>query len=214
MGDERQEGARDETKVFTIGFNKTGTSSIHALFLEAGLKSQQKWDGWKLDDFQCFCDGSHHKGRFKAYDQKYPGSTFILNTRPIGNWLKSRSKHCYSRKKTWGWPPDRRQYDSWIRNRDEHFQEVMNHFAERPHQLALCNIEKPGWEDFILSLVVTEQNKRKTKQFRNQTPDGMIPAEALSSISEEIEAALKGRGIDEGQLVPKNTPLALFRSHL
>jgi hypothetical protein len=213
MGAERLEGQKG-SKVFTIGFNKTGTSSIHHLFLEAGLKSQHKSGKWDLDDFQCFCDGSHHKGAFKDYDRKYPHSTFILNTRPLGNWLKSRSKHCCSRKKTWGWPPDRAQYAKWIRNRDEHFLDVMNHFAGRPDQLAVCNIERPSWEGFVLSLVGLEQTQGGKKHLRNRTPDEAISAETLSMISKEIEAALKEQGRDGGQLTPQSPHLNLFRSHL
>ena len=201
-------------KVFTIGFNKTGTTSIHAFFMYHGMKSQHD-KHWDFDNYQCFSDGKHHNGLFKSYEQKYPDARFILNTRPLRNWLKSRSKHCYTLNRGWGgWPPNRGKYSEWIERREEHFNDVMNHFAATPNKLAVINIERKGWEELLLSTLWDEPPEVKIRAFNNKIPDDTIPDDVLSEISREIAAVLKEKGMDGGQLVPQNPNLPLFRSHL
>ncbi len=72
-------------KIFCIGFNKMGTTSMHVLFKKLGLKS---WHGYyshipltkpQFKRFQCFSDGDQHP--FEAMDAAFPGSRLILMTR-------------------------------------------------------------------------------------------------------------------------------------
>lgn len=103
-------------KLFVVGHNKTGTSSIHDLFINNGYKSYH----WELgilsqkikqnfssnskllrgiDDAHLYSDITQDDGYFSAYnlfpqlDLQYPGSYFIYNYRNLDEWLISRTKH-------------------------------------------------------------------------------------------------------------------------
>lgn len=114
-------------KIFQIGFNKCGTTSIYKLFknhCHTHLKCVH-WDYGKLareihfntinnkkpilgkyehyDVFTDMEDGDSknlriaHRDHFKVLDQQYPSSRFILNTRPLDEWIASRIKHIKGR---------------------------------------------------------------------------------------------------------------------
>jgi hypothetical protein len=108
---------RKFNKIFQIGFNKCGTTSIHNLFVQCGLKSvhhgkgiiarkicyniinnKKMLDG--VDKYDCYTDieSVHHMQypfitHYKLLDEQYPNSLFILNTRPINKWIESRLKN-------------------------------------------------------------------------------------------------------------------------
>ena len=103
-------------KIFQIGFNKCGTTSLHHLFLESGINSIH-YDEGKLarqiylnynagnallhgyKSYSAFTDMQNTKLNiyahkyYKTFYQQYKGSYFILNTRPKENWIKSRCNH-------------------------------------------------------------------------------------------------------------------------
>ncbi len=139
-------------KVFCIGFNKTGTSSMHQLFVEFGLRS---WHGYYshvpvtdplFAQFQCFSDGDQHD--FARLDRTYPGSRFILTTRRLDDWLTSRIRHIEQRRSIGATGPMREAYEAnpgqavqqWIRQRLDYHQRVAQYFAERPGDLLIINV--------------------------------------------------------------------------
>lgn len=149
-------------KIFVIGFNKTGTCSIHYLFKQVNINSihTDKPIFDFIDKYDAFSDGDHYN--FEKYYEKYPDSLFILNTRPIYNWLVSRYKHAYSiyvketLKKTgkcWCWPISDNKTNGWIRDRENHYKKVFSFFANKPKQLLIINIEKEGFENVILEFI-------------------------------------------------------------
>ena len=100
-------------KIFQIGFNKCGTVSVYHFFENNGLKPIH-WDMGRLADtikrnyesnlpilngyegYDCFTDMENvnnnnyaHLTYYKEFDIQYPNSKFILNLRPIDNWIKS-----------------------------------------------------------------------------------------------------------------------------
>lgn len=105
--------------VFIIGFNKTGTRSLHKFFLDNGFPSihwgegqialamkGNKARGWPILTgfdlkYRVFSDLTHVEDTFycegnkwfRELDRDYPGSYFILNTRPLEAWLLSRERH-------------------------------------------------------------------------------------------------------------------------
>jgi hypothetical protein len=92
---------RNKPKVFCIGFNKTGTTSLHELFELAGLRSRHR-DRWVhyshfpegrkvLEKHDCYSDGEG--ADFIRLHRWFPDARFILNTRSTGSWLRSRVKH-------------------------------------------------------------------------------------------------------------------------
>ena len=71
------------TKVFRIGFNKTGTSSLRAFFSELGLKTCHERTWTTLTDmndpffghYEAFTDGE--QAPFELLDQAFSGSKFF-----------------------------------------------------------------------------------------------------------------------------------------
>lgn len=114
-----KKSCRDKKIIVIIGFNKTGTTSIHRLFQQAGLKSAH-WDEGKLAktmmlnvlegrpvfegydrDFDVFSDMVYRtdsfwfegNSLFRQIAMDYPNARFIYNTRDIDDWVKSRANH-------------------------------------------------------------------------------------------------------------------------
>ena len=102
-----------ESRVFVIGPNKAGTTSLDEHFLSMGLKSchdtcpdkhgdkRARWDRtshekntssplWHLYD--AFSDHGDHAD-YKWLDNAFPGSRFILNTRAMQPWMLSSYDH-------------------------------------------------------------------------------------------------------------------------
>jgi hypothetical protein len=107
-------------RIFQIGFNKCGTTTIHEYLLANGIKSLH-WDKGRLaqhifrnlangdelltgyEDFQAFTDmeflddaGTHHLEAYKLFPYfatQYPDGVFILNTRDREAWIRSRFSH-------------------------------------------------------------------------------------------------------------------------
>jgi hypothetical protein len=105
--------------IFIIGFNKTGTRSLHYFFLKNKFPSIH-WDAGKLahkallnifnnrkifegydDSFRVFSDVMWINNKidfqvnkfFKIMDSDYPNSYFIYNFRDEQKWLNSRINH-------------------------------------------------------------------------------------------------------------------------
>jgi hypothetical protein len=95
-------------KVFCIGFNKTGTVSIHEWLTRAGLDSSHDGTYQKrsrtmdrdelrtyLDAHEAFSDGE--RANVALLRELYPSARFVLNTRSLHSWLESRVKHVFRR---------------------------------------------------------------------------------------------------------------------
>ena len=93
-------------KVFCIGFNKTGTTSLHEWFTLAGLDSCHDATYQKrtrtmepaalrtyLDAHDAFSDGS--RANVPLLLEMYPDARFVLNTRQLQAWLESRVTHVF-----------------------------------------------------------------------------------------------------------------------
>jgi len=85
-------------KVFCIGLNKTGTSSLHRLFGEIGRRAYHgtDWHEWSQADkrwqrYDAFSDG--WPAHFERLLRRYPQAQFILNTRRLDDWVLSRFHH-------------------------------------------------------------------------------------------------------------------------
>lgn len=110
-------------KIFCIGMNKTGTSSLHQAFLKLGLRSihhgpgdysslrehlqkasaidaqirEFKKSGEKLlqeiNDYDAYSDIGLLIHNFHIIDSQYPNSKFIYTQRNTDDWVNSRRKH-------------------------------------------------------------------------------------------------------------------------
>lgn len=97
-------------KVFGIGLNKTGTISLHEALGTLGFRSLH-WGGPEvrrlverardegrplvddLGDHDAYSDIWALSESFALLDEQYPGSRFVLTTRPIDDWIGSRRRH-------------------------------------------------------------------------------------------------------------------------
>ncbi len=104
-------------KIFQIGFNKCGTTTLHNFFKKNGLISLH-WERGKLannikknydnklpllsgyERYNCFTDMENVKIGlyipllyYKELHKQYPDGIFILNTRNVDDWIKSRLNH-------------------------------------------------------------------------------------------------------------------------
>lgn len=97
-------------KIFCIGLNKTGTSSLHRALQDLGFKSQhfggppirkaveraiseEKPLLTYLPEADAYSDIQRLSVNFERLDGEYPGSKFILTTRPVEGWVDSRRRH-------------------------------------------------------------------------------------------------------------------------
>jgi len=160
----RLQFGRPGPKVFCVGFQKTGTTSLqYALSLlgyrVAGVLSASQLDDWDeldgqvyrlLPKFDAFAD---HPWSiyFREFDRMYPGAQFILTTRHPEAWYASVCKH-FGRKQVrlheWiygaGAPVGNKT--SYVETLLSHQDAVRAHFEDRPNDLLEFNISRgDGW---------------------------------------------------------------------
>lgn len=161
-----------EFKIFQIGFNKCGTTTIHNFFSKNGLSSIHFARGnlAKIIHRKIARRQSNLLGRFKGFrvftdmelvspdniiyafyyfkqlDKKYPGSKFILNIRNIRHWIKSRLNHgngSYLKNSMQYFNISKEEVIAkWKQEWYSHLKNVSMHFQNRPNDLLVFNIEK------------------------------------------------------------------------
>lgn len=141
--------SRRREKVFAIGFNKTGTTSLHSLFESIGLSSFHgvKWracdDLMLLRSYDCFSDGIPKDLAF--LDRTFPNSKFILQVRDLDTWIYSRLAHIEREKERNRhkggplWDNTEHSIKHWIKQRNEHHLAVLSFFSDRPSDLLIVN---------------------------------------------------------------------------
>ena len=151
-------------KVFCIGFNKCGTSSLHELFIAHGLKSvhNSSWWYWKdisnFRQYDCFTDGYERYTSelifpdLKNLENMFPDAKFILQTRSLNKWLISRLKHGVSQKTNQrsGAPPlgsTRHIYTNGLKHRKLNNQTIMRWILDRNY-----------WYDYVYNYFKNKNN--------------------------------------------------------
>lgn len=144
---------RRPRKVFCIGFNKTGTTSLHLLFESLGLRSYHglRWhdvtNAEIYSQFDCFSDGFPLSWRSLVLD--YPEARFILNVRDCYSWVLSRLRHIdrakragtYTGGTSWGlWDDTLEAVTSWIQQWHAHHLEVLDAFDDQPERFLVVNM--------------------------------------------------------------------------
>jgi len=156
-------------KIFQIGFNKCGTTSLHNFF-KANMLRSVHWDGGRLaktikhnfetgqdiltgyQQYDCYTDMENatndifaYVSYFKEFDRQYPNSKFILNIRPLDKWIASRLKHgrCTYVKiyeENFEMEADA-VVEMWKADWEKHTQAVIDYFKDRPDDLLIFDIE-------------------------------------------------------------------------
>jgi hypothetical protein len=153
-----------KTKVFGIGFHKTGTTSLAEALSHLGYRVTgpngvdnpniatevyemafdlaNKFDGFQDNPWPIL---------YKELDQKFPGSKFILTLRSSNEWIRSVVNH-FSEKETpmreWiygvGYPKGNENV--YVARYERHNREVMEYFKDRRQQLLVLDITSgEGW---------------------------------------------------------------------
>ena len=159
------------TKIFGLGFSKTGTSSLADALSVLGFKTVHNPTDddtmlallsgnlrcKALEEHDAICDIMFCK-HFRELDRIYPGSAFILTERDKSDWHASCSRHWAARRITTTALQneelvDFQVYGAALYRRDQfddaydaHYTAVIDYFASRPGQLLRMNICKgDGW---------------------------------------------------------------------
>ena len=162
-------------KVFGIGLNKTGTSSLHQALELLGYRSLH-FGGLETYDrmVRAIDEGKPMLSvldpepdaisdvlavtfYFYLADVQYPGSKFILTVREMDDWLDSRRRHVERNQRM----KDAGQYDgefvtvdleAWAMEYQRHEAVVRAYFAQRPADLLCFRPADSDWEplcDFL-----------------------------------------------------------------
>lgn len=158
-------------KIFLIGFNKCGTTTIHHYFAANGIRSVH-WDKGRLarrvfhniacgdallagyENFDAFTDMEYldHQGAchleayklFPYFAAQYPDAVFILNTRNREAWIRSRLRqptYAARARKYHGVASDHALADIWRADWDRHHQRVAAFFSRGTYRFLVCHIE-------------------------------------------------------------------------
>ncbi len=142
-------GLRRHRKVFAIGFNKSGTTSLHALFETLGLVSHHgtRWrnctDLTLLKSYDCFSDDIPVD--LARLDHLFPRAKFILQVRDLDTWVYSRLAHIErgkqnkSYKTHAAWDITEASVKTWITERNAYHRFVLSYFSERREDLLIVN---------------------------------------------------------------------------
>jgi len=155
---------RPQRKVFCVGFQKTGTTSLqYALSLlgyrVAGVFSVKNLDGPAIRDralelatqFDAFADNPWPV-LFRELDAAFPGSKFILTTRDPDKWYKSACTHFSdggSKMREWiyGAGSPEGNSEAYKGRLLRHADEVRAHFADRQEDFIEFDVAQgDGWD--------------------------------------------------------------------
>lgn len=163
-------------KVFAIGFNKTGTTSLDRIFAELGYRSYHG-TAWRdtarrmiFQHYDAFSDGPPDD--FAVLDQRFPGSKFILQVRNLDEWIDSRLEHIkrlpHLRGKGPDWVVSEDAIRTWVSKRNQHHARVLDYFNQRPNDLLVVNyIRDPD----AAARICTFLNRPVSAQKPHSNPD-------------------------------------------
>ncbi len=157
-------------KIFCIGLDKTGTTSLHNALKILGFSSvhfmseqgnikdiiRTNYQKGKnlltgIEHFDAYSDWNRASTNhlYKVLDKQYSGSKFILTTRNLDKWLISREKHVnripglpYYQKLC---PNDtwlNKDKESWTEEFKNHHQDILHYFKDRKEDLLIFNISQ------------------------------------------------------------------------
>jgi len=154
------------TKVFGIGFHKTGTTSLAKALEVLGyrvtgpngvsdpdISVTVRPMAWKIvEEYDAFQDNPWPV-LFREIDERYPGSKFILSSRPSDEWIRSVVRHFGGgstpmREWIYGVGDPLGQESTYVARYEEHNSAVLAHFRSRPEDLLVLPItEGAGWSE-------------------------------------------------------------------
>ncbi len=196
-------GDTGRRKFFVIGHPRTGTTSLHHIFLANNRKSSHTSGRWRSARYDAFADRGNFQP-FQQLDRRYPNSWFILNNRPAFNYIRSIFRHWNSRSRRKGnrmrGRVSERAVEGEILRRNQHFLDVVRYFEQRGN-LLVADIEEPGATEFLCSRLGLED------------PGGVWRNEASSkpsfSLVTTVSRAFENLGITDEKFNPFIIPSLL-----
>lgn len=154
-----------KTRVFGIGFHKTGTTSLAKALSYLGYrvtgpngvnnpniaKDVYEMSFNLANKFDAFQDNPWPI-LYKEFDHRFPGSKFILTVRPVGDWIESVANHFGEdetpmREWIYGIGHPKGNEAVYIERYERHNREVVEHFKNRENDLLILDITGgEGWE--------------------------------------------------------------------
>ena len=165
---------KDVNKIFEIGVQKMGTTSLGRAYEILGLKHmgwnseahnlfvESKHRDYKtlfdiIDQYDAFQDGPWHDCDYRILDGSYPGSKFILPDRDDDSWIRSKEQWMSPAINAGNLDP-KFLNPSWITYRDsvieallarKHYKydRIKEYFVDRPDDLLVIQIcDGEGWQ--------------------------------------------------------------------
>ncbi|MBT8098447.1 MAG: hypothetical protein KJO82_01790 [Gammaproteobacteria bacterium] len=156
-----------KSKVFCIGFHKTGTTSLELALKQLGYRVTGSF-GTKdpgiaakvhemayarVPRFDAFEDNPWPI-LYRELDQRFPGSRFILTRRPADAWIRSQVRDFASTEtpmRRWIYGDDAGcpagNEDTYIARYERHNREVLDYFKDRPDDLLIFDLPNgDGWD--------------------------------------------------------------------
>ncbi len=196
---------RQKPKVFCIGFNKTGTSSLHHLFEEMGYRSYhgERWRNVKhnplLRAYDCFSDGI--PSDFRWLDRAYPGSKYILQVRDLDRWVVSRLGHI-QREKEQGtyreseyWSDDEKAIKTWVKQRNDYHISVMKHFMNRSDFLVVNFIRNEDSAENVARFLHKSGEFTRPKRNAAGAPKSIF-LDMFNDIADQLKLTVEERSYD------------------
>lgn len=159
----RGTGRAPAGKIFCIGLQKTGTTSIEKALKALGYTVCGEVTGYRadLDDRERLKDAIAKAKRFDAFndfpwniyfrelDRRFPRSKFILTVREREAWLRScRRQYARFRRPAldavFGATDPVRDEARFVRGYERHVRQVRDYFARRPGDLLVMNLAEGG----------------------------------------------------------------------
>lgn len=166
---------RTKTKVFGIGFHKTGTTSLARALYILGYNVTGYFGVHDPNIAKNVYDQAHRLAQrydavqdtpwpilYKELDQWFPGSKFILTIRDPEPWMQSVKKHFKGHRipaHEWiyGVSTAVGNERTYIQRLQEHNKNVVEYFKNRPNDLLVMDITKgDGWEELCPFLGVDQ----------------------------------------------------------
>ena len=155
-----------KTKVFCIGFHKTGTTSLEMALKKLGYTVTGSF-GTKdpdiankvhemayamVEKFDAFEDNPWPI-LYRELDERFPDSKFVLTRRPTENWIRSQVKDFASTEtpmRRWIYGEDAGcplgNEETYTVRYERHNREVQEYFADRPNDLLIIDLPNDdGW---------------------------------------------------------------------
>jgi len=158
----------DRPRIFGVGLNKTGTMSFDRAMRILGYESLHD-GGAEIHDavrraidegapllsnldqrFDVFSDIGLLTRRFRLLDAQYPGSRFVLTTRPMDKWIDSRRRHVERNVALHAAGEYHRTFlmvdeEKWTNEWEHHMRRVHDYFAGRADLLEIDVTTNPQW---------------------------------------------------------------------